>query len=511
MNPCLPIRGGALEEFAKMTEQQADTSPQANPAEQQEAEPGDGKKPVDSITPLSMPDVIDNYIHYARDVRLACRSYVPAAINRTLKEFEDGQKNLEKASALMASENEAEKVHGTKLATKTMRRLQRMKNSKVHEIIESSLFISLFSAFDDFTGKLLTTIYMRSPKLFSAIGERSISFAEILASNSLEAIKNSVLEADIESIRRESYTKQFKSLESRFNVELRRFSNWKKFIEASQRRNLFTHCGGVVTEQYRQVCLEAGWEATELPTIGTKLELGPKYFMEVCEVMIETALKLGQVLWRKLFPEEAKEANEHLHGVQYDSLYVEMWHRAAMIGQFAKQPIMRCTDMQQRLCIINLAIAQKFSGLGDAAARTLAEVDWSASIPEFRMAVEILSDRFQDAADVMRKIGKRGELFTEHNCHTWPLFRDFRQSNEFAKAYEEVFGYPFTEELARQAEGAKSDAAKVDTATGGVADKDAIQEKGAQGDSADGDADASDAETKQNDSDPSRPSATVSK
>jgi len=39
------------------------------------------------------------------------------------------------------------------------------------------------------------------------------------------------------------------------------------------------------------------------------------------------------------------------------------------------------------------------------------------------------------------------ELIDERAYHTWPLFKVFRTSPEFLKAYEEIYGRPFIVEL----------------------------------------------------------------
>jgi len=66
----------------------------------------------------------------------------------------------------------------------------------------------------------------------------------------------------------------------------------------------------------------------------------------------------------------------------------------------------------------------------------------------------------------MKDIGKRDEV-GEHGYRDWPLFKRFRDSEQFLMAYEQIFGHPFalpTEEVVREAEVAVEKAIAVEEA-----------------------------------------------
>jgi hypothetical protein len=96
-----------------------------------------------------------------------------------------------------------------------------------------------------------------------------------------------------------------------------------------------------------------GCPETDIPPLGTKLQLGPKYFLVICELMIEVGLKLGQTLWRKILPSELKDAERHLHNTHYDALYSQNWERAKIFGEFAVKQHGVSSEVTRRLDIIN--------------------------------------------------------------------------------------------------------------------------------------------------------------
>jgi len=106
------------------------------------------------------------------------------------------------------------------------------------------------------------------------------------------------------------------------------------------------------------------------------------------------------------------------------------------------------SDLRQKICRVNLAIALKF-GKGDdnAAKRLLDCMDISAALPEFKLAKAVLNDDFAEAAEVMLAIGKAGQLVGELAYHTWPLFKRFRESEQFRVVYEKIYGVSYVSKL----------------------------------------------------------------
>ena len=66
-------------------------------------------------------------------------------------------------------------------------------------------------------------------------------------------------------------------------------------------------------------------------------------------------------------------------------------------------------------------------------------------MPEFRLAVAVLKDDFEGAGQILRKIGKSGEILNQWGYYNWPLFNKFRDREEFYKIYEEIYGEPYRE------------------------------------------------------------------
>jgi hypothetical protein len=318
-------------------------------------------------------------------------------------------------------------------------------------VLARALFMQMFSEFDAFTGRLLKAIYLRNEALLKGIS-REISLCDLLGFADIGAAKRSLLEKEIDSFRRDSYVEQFASLEKKFGVALRKFPEWGNFVELSQRRNIFTHNGGVVSDQYIVVCEREGFRFAERPAVGDRLSVSIQYFGSALRLLSKVALMLGYTLWAKVFPAELQELHESLHETMYTCLEQKRWKFVSSLSDFVLTEPMKkgLSEMDLRIRIVNIAIGLKFSGRGDDAIKLLNSVDWSASYRDFKLAIAVLSERYDEAASLMLSIGKSGEIISQEDYHTWPLFTRFREQPIFFTTYEAVYGESFMEQVRRE-------------------------------------------------------------
>ncbi|NTU45916.1 MAG: hypothetical protein HGA99_10465 [Chlorobiaceae bacterium] len=305
-----------------------------------------------------------------------------------------------------------------------------------------AFLVALVSQFDAYLSNLLRSLFYLKPELLNA-SQRQLTFSELMAFPSLDAARDHVIEKEVESILRSSHVEQFEWMESRFGVPLRKdLPIWPQFVELTERRNLFVHCDGVVSSQYVAICQKHDGLPDERVCVGDALNVEPKYFSSAYQCLFELGVKLGHVLWRKMCPNELEAADEHLNSLCFDLLVEEKYGLAKVILHFATNTLKKhSSDIERRVFVINHAIALKHLK-EDSFKTLLANEDWSACRQEFQLAVAVLHDEYSKAALLMGAIGSTGKP-GEQEYRTWPLFREFRCSQEFRKAYFELFGKEF--------------------------------------------------------------------
>lgn len=400
--------------------------------------------PAEKAYAHAVAKAIDALVTRVRDIEDCERFFVPVAIAQKSQDRLNIKAELEQMSSSITPSDRLATGATIRAVVDVARRLERVMRSQRARTLRASLFLGIFSGYDTYTGDLISGLFSLRPELFQRIG-RDVPVADVLTAPSFEHLKAKILGDWIEDLRRKSYVEQFDTLEKMFDVKLRAFPRWADFVEASQRRNLFAHCDGTVSQQYVSVCNREGGEIKTV--VGSKLDLSSTYFQTACSLIVEVGLKLGHTLWRKIAPSELAVADKHLHHLAYEALQFAEWSWAKTIGDFGLSQKRFSSEQNRLVFVVNQAIALKGGGSPSSAHALLDAEDWSAASTEFKLAAAVLRDQHEEAGELMVRLGATSTLLDDSSYHDWPLFRDFRGTPQFLTAYEKVYGRPFIVEL----------------------------------------------------------------
>jgi hypothetical protein len=142
--------------------------------------------------------------------------------------------------------------------------------------IPQVMVIGLISVYDNFLSELLATLFRLKKEIIFG-SEKHISFSDLIKYQSIDDAREAIINKEVDSIVRESHHEQFRILEARLGFRLTvGLTIWPQFIELCERRNLFTHTGGVVSQQYLLICGNYSCNV-EGVNLGSKLRVQPKY------------------------------------------------------------------------------------------------------------------------------------------------------------------------------------------------------------------------------------------
>ena len=423
----------------------------AAPREDQDRKSSD----ADKEHPISR--AVDSFLAAMQDYRDGAFVAIPLVLEKRQDELKQQFSAMSKFPSKKLPEGGMEFTpdgpHAASQLLATIRTIDMLSKSKIHEVMARSMFIGMFSEFDAFSGALLKALYSKRGELYRAI-KREISLGDILNAGTVDELMQDILDREIDSFRRQSYPDQFAELERRFDIEsLRKFDEWPVFVELGQRRNLLTHNDGQVSHQYLSVCEREGFQFNEKPAVKQRLTVDPEYLAKAMLILSKVAFMLAHTLWRKVLPDERESADNAFNDTLFTLLLRREWRQAAEFGEFGMSPQLcrKSNDLLRRIRIVNTAIALTNMKRTKEAIRILDGEDWSAAIREFRLANAVLRGEYKTAAQLMKEIGKRGEHLTQMSYHDWPLFNDFRDSEHFQSAYEDIYGLPFLQKLSEDA------------------------------------------------------------
>ncbi len=325
------------------------------------------------------------------------------------------------------------------------RRLQGrfQKAQLAQQIVPRTFLVSLVSQFDAFLGRLIKQLFNLKPEALD-VAEGTLTFSQLVEFGSIENAKDYVVEKEIESVLRRSHAEQFDWLENKFGLKLRvNLHAWPVFIELTERRNLFVHSNGLVSRQYLNVCKRHGSALEPDARLGKSLGVTREYFETAHECLFEIGVKLAQVLWRKLTPDDLDGADQNLLGVGYELLDEARYRLARCLLDFSTETLKRHGKEDVRLSmVVNRAQAYKWSGDDDSATRIISEVDWSATAPKFQLAQAVILNQFDKALQIMTNLGKSDAHLMKMAYREWPLFKELRKVPGFSRTFEEIFGEP---------------------------------------------------------------------
>ncbi|MFA6458143.1 MAG: hypothetical protein WCV72_02000 [Patescibacteria group bacterium] len=339
----------------------------------------------------------------------------------------------------------AKKIKTFSIAPEDNQKFKSLKKPKelsemAFKVIPRSLFNSLITQFDVFIRQAVRLILLEQTGILNS-SEKQICFKELCDFNSIDEAKNFLIEKEIDGILRESHEEHFVWLEKKLGMVLRKdLDIWPIFVELTERRNLFTHCDGVVNPQYIRICAKHKFVFTSKPKIGDTLSIGPEYFYSSYDCLREIAVKLTHVVWRKLLPSENDIADDSLNELIYNLIRKGEYKIADRLLIFATEILKQHPSETTLNCLImNKALSKLLGGDKDGARRIVENKDWSACSDDFKLGKEIILGNNKNVFELMEKIGQKGDLVTKIAYRDWPLFSQIKKSKKFQEIFKNIF------------------------------------------------------------------------
>jgi hypothetical protein len=305
--------------------------------------------------------------------------------------------------------------------------------------------ISLISEFDNLIADLIRLGHKTRPQILKK-SSKTFTCEQIFSFPDSDNLFEHLIEKEIDAILRASHSQQIDYLEKEFSLgNLKNIPHWDKFIEVTERRNIFIHCDGKVSSQYLDICRKNKVPLPDDCNLGSLLDVDANYLVKSYLAFVTISSVLTQKIWRKLKPEDSSSADAIISQSCFTLIKLENHDSAIELLEFIESNLAdKSTPFATRLAWrLNKAQAYKWKGEKSKMESILKEIDFSACQDDFKLAGLVLTDKFVEAACLVRHIGSRSSYVNEIAYREWPIFREFRKSSEFLDAFKEVFGKEF--------------------------------------------------------------------
>lgn len=316
-------------------------------------------------------------------------------------------------------------------------------SQSARDALPRTFLLLLVSLFDEFFGRIVRHLLLQKPHILDA-SERQLKASEILKLTSMRAVREHLIEEQIEAVLRKSHSDQFGWLANQIDTPLtKNLKSWPEFIEVTERRNLLAHSGGAVSKQYLDVCRKHGVKIDGDIKKGSILKITPSYLRSAHQTLLEIGVKLCYVVWRVLHPSEIEAADTTLNETCVNLITFDEIDVALELLTFATGgKISLGSEMVRHMMIINRASALNLLGKSKEAKSVLDELDWGVTGLDFKCCVAVIKENYKEAAELMMKIGSNGEIAKKAYIE-WPVFRKFRETAKFKATYKNIFGEKF--------------------------------------------------------------------
>lgn len=312
------------------------------------------------------------------------------------------------------------------------------------EIYRQSVITSIVTKFDEFFTKLLFVCIESNPEWINT-SEKKLTYNEILQIKDIENFKSTIISEEVESLMRDSHYNQIEYLDKKLKLGIfKEFADINQFIELTERRNLYVHTSGIVSNIYISNCKKWNIPLIEDCKEGILLSSNEEYIYQAIDCLIELSIRLSQSVIRRCF-EEYKEIDSDLISDGVDIITRGNNILGEKIFDFALSIPEKYVEIESKYYfVINKALAQKNQKKDFSA--TIQNYSWKSLSPKFQFAIAVLQNDFKQAYKLMKQ-----EIVYEEiqaiGFKKWPLLKEIRNTKEFRDIYKSIFKKDISEEI----------------------------------------------------------------
>lgn len=299
---------------------------------------------------------------------------------------------------------------------------------KQKEILYRGSLLLVVTYFENLIASVMRVCFSKYPQRIS-LDEKSVSYKMLTEVNSVEDIKNILIDQEVTNKMYESLLDWKKYFQKNIKLNLRA---WDENIEIVQeiiaRRNLYVHNNGVINNIYANLV-----KGISKDLIGSDLSINRKYIDDAIDLIEYLGMALIIEIWITECVDD-QEAVDNITDMIYEE-YLEpgKWKVARHFYEICLQSP-KILDADKILYKINNWQCYKWLGEYDKVKDEVNKLDVSAFKPKYILGIFALNDDFEkffELYDNQTEIG-------EDELRGWPLFMELRKSEEYKQRFPEI-------------------------------------------------------------------------
>lgn len=293
------------------------------------------------------------------------------------------------------------------------------------EILNNSVIIMLLIRYESIISNIYKKLLIAFPNAY--LKDKSITYDELISFNSdIEEIKKAFIDSEIDEFMRKPLKEWYTTFEQKHGLHFDFADEFEHFKEIYYRRNVVVHNQGRANSVYL-----SGVSSKYACEIGERLVPSKDYLLEAIDctriVVIETILGLIKLASDK------SDVVDTLFSIGFRYMLENKW----TVSKYIFNALMNLggqNDADLWRTKVNYFICCKnIEGLDNIRA-TVEKEDTSLMVDRLAIAKPALLDEFTEVTKILENI--IGKEISVNSIKTWPMFIQYRESNEYSKLVE---------------------------------------------------------------------------
>ena len=283
----------------------------------------------------------------------------------------------------------------------------------------NNTIIMLITRFEEFIADFLRILYEKFPKKY--LDKQTITYSEI-AQIGVDDVKQKIIEREIDSIMRQSYSEWFSIFEEhKMNFE-NCATEYEQLKELYARRNIMVHNCAVVNESYIKNVPNTPYKC------GEKLFADDAYINKAFE-SVKTIIFCIMIEGIRIEKANKDSYVDNLFALAFNELVAKNYVTTKTVF-FSLQKSPLIDEKTKHMALVNYWISEiAISGL-KCVKTDIEKFDVSALDKTFVVAKLVLLEKYQEATSYIEELYSKDEL-PFNAIEQWPLFIGYRNSSEY--------------------------------------------------------------------------------
>lgn len=319
-------------------------------------------------------------------------------------------------------ETSSEKIaYGLRICKDNERYIPEIACEKIFQVnvasstIAEKTIVNCLQIFEEYFSSILRVLISMKPEAY--FYNKTIKYSEMI-NKKIEDLKNEFINEEVAALMH-GVSETIGKVNQTHKLNLEKYQDiWDAYIELDLRRNLIVHNEGRVNKKYL-----AGLPKTyPKPKDGTSLTCDDIYVTN----SIETIIKFSYLLYYLIA--EGDDELEFLTTTAFEFLSSKKWN----LAYFAYNLLLIIPTLKNEeriVCKINSLIAKKYVDGLETTKEEIQQLDVSGMENKYAIAKNLLLEKHAEVNELLKIDYPKS--FSFHMIQTWPIFIEYRKSEEY--------------------------------------------------------------------------------